>query len=84
MTDEPQFKEGDRVRVRADRTDSFIQPWRDRFVKGRQGTVKGLTAYRSVAGARVRVFWDHRKGSDPADWLLTMDPADLELAGPSE
>ena len=84
MTDERQFNAGDRVRVRADRTDSFIQPWRDRFAKGRQGTVNRITAYRGVKGPRVCVLWDHRKGADAGNWLLTMDPRDLELAETGE
>ena len=81
MTDEPQFKEGDRVRVRANCTDRFLQPWRDRFASGRQGTVKGtVPAYRDRSGYRVRVYWDHGKVKEPVDWILSMDPRELELA----
>ena len=79
MTDEPQFKEGDRVRVRANRTDHFIQPWRDRFAKGRKGTVVGFMSYFGSDRTLVRVHWDHRKGPAPAIWHLSMSPRDLEL-----
>ena len=86
MSDPYDFKEGDRVRVRANCTDRFLQPWRDRFASGRQGTVKGtVPAYRDRSGYRVRVYWDHRRAKEPVDWLLDMDPRELELVQePSE
>ena len=69
----PMFFLGDRVRVRDGAADHYLQPWRDRFKKGRLGTVRSDV----LETGRIRVEWDHRYGN-PNHWRLDMHPGDLE------
>lgn len=73
------FAEGDRVRVKADRADGYRQPWRDRFKKGRAGTVRG---FKDGIGLhlRVKVLWDHNKRGNDLDFTIELNARDLELA----
>lgn len=72
------FSVGDRVRVKPSQCVHFIQPWRGRFERGREGTIlRGPSA--NVSGWLVE--WDHRgRAKYPSDWRLVMAPGDLEHA----
>lgn len=78
------LKNGDRVKVKPDRADGFLQPWRDRFTKGREGTVIDATDF----GCRVLVEWDAKgRARYPSDFRLPMSLNDLmlvELKGEDE
>ena len=72
------FKIGDRVRVKPEYCDRFIQPWRDRFTKGRVGTV---TQYPSANVRGYLVVWDHPpRAKYPSEWQIVMHESDLEHA----
>ena len=68
------FKVGDRVKIKADRVDGYLQPWRNRFKSGRQGTVSAI-----YGGGRLWVNWDNAKN---ALWGLTHHESDLEKVQP--
>ena len=70
------FKIGDRVRIKADCADRYIQPWRGRFKAGRQGTVI-LEPSANIMGYKVR--WDHTRAKYPSDWEIVHWQDDLEL-----
>lgn len=71
------MKINDRVKVRADRVDTFLQPWRDRFRAGRVGTIiRGPSA--NIQGWLVE--WDHRRSKYDHDWRQVMVEGDLENA----
>lgn len=69
------FKIGDRVKVKQDEAQNFIQPWRSRFEKGRCGTIISL---RSSAIRGVKVKWDHGKVKWPHEWMMVHNEAELE------
>lgn len=58
---------GDRVKVRKDAASSFVQPWRGRFEKGREGTIVQSPG-RGVRGWLVE--WDHGKVRWPHEWRM--------------
>ena len=71
------FEIGSRVKVNAAVSDRYLQPWRDRFAKGRQGTVVALP------GSNVRGFlveFDHGKVKYPDEWRIVIIERDLVLA----
>ncbi len=58
---------GDRVVMKKSSACNFVQPWRGRFEKGREGTVI------QSPSANVRgwmVEWDHGKVKWPHEWKL--------------
>lgn len=75
------FSEGTRVRVKWECTDSYLQPWRGRFEKGREGTVIG-PGHVLMGQPRIRVQWDHNKRGKPHDFRLDMPALDLEVVSP--
>lgn len=72
-----EFNVGDRVRVKADMADRYIQPWRDRFKRGRMGTVVQLPSV-NVRGFLVE--FDHGKVKYPNEWRIVITEKDLELS----
>lgn len=74
------FVVGDRVRVKWECTDHYVQPWRGRFEKGRVGTVIG---FRDEGGhwMRVKVRWDHKPSRRMREWEweIFINPNDLEV-----
>lgn len=68
------LKIGARVRVKKSAQSSFVQPWRGRFEKGREGTIiRGPSA--NVHGWTVE--WDHGRVKYPIDWRMVHASADL-------
>lgn len=70
-----QFAIGDYVRIKLGRADAYLQPWRDRFKKGRVGVI--------IRGPSVNVHgflveFEHGKVKYPMHWQLVIDPRDLE------
>lgn len=72
-----EFNIGDRVRIKAQMADRYIQPWRDRFKKGRAGTVVKLESA-NVRGLMVE--FDHKNAKRVSDWRIVIHRSDLELA----
>lgn len=58
---------GDRVKLKKEVADLYVQPWRGRFEKGRLGTVVALPGG-AVRGFRVK--WDHGKVKYPHEWEI--------------
>ena len=70
MTD---LKPGDRVRVRPEHVERYVERWAKLFRKGRAGTVE------HVHGDHVFVTWDTlRKPRRPHDWRFTTQARWLE------
>jgi hypothetical protein len=76
-----EFKVGDRVIVPPEEVDSFIQPWRGRFEKARQGTV--IEIDERSPWRPVRVLWDHKRGTR-ANWTMSLRHRDLRPAPAQE
>lgn len=72
------FRVGDRVRVKADCADGFVQPWRNRFKNGRHGTV--ISIRETGVMQRFRVQFDYGPRGKDYDFRLDMRPQDIELA----
>ena len=78
-----EFKVGDRVKVKAEEADYYLQPWRDRFNRGVEGTVTGVRPDRH-RGTEVFVqFHPKRKPKREADWKLAVTARDLQHAEPT-
>lgn len=71
---------GARVRVKPECATQFIQPWRDRFQKGREGTVVCAPS-KNVPGWNV--IWDHGKVKYPREYHMVMRESDLVLVAPA-
>lgn len=71
------FKIGDRVMVKPQSADGFLQPWRGRFNAGRIGTISD-SPYKKDGYFFVR--WDHRGGGIEHHWNMWIHERDLMLA----
>ena len=69
---------GDRVKLKKDAAQYYVQPWRGRLEKGRFGTVVALP-FGAVRGFRVK--WDHRKVKFPYEWEVIHPHDDLVVVG---
>lgn len=71
------FQIGDRARVKQSMADTYVQPWRARFEKGRCGTVLDGPSP-NVRGYLVE--WDHGKVKYPQEWFFVIRKEHLEPA----
>ncbi|TNE46869.1 MAG: hypothetical protein EP341_09615 [Sphingomonadales bacterium] len=70
-----EWEVGDRVRVKKELADGFMQPWRGRFEKGLVGTIIQKPS-QNVRGYLVE--WDHRKVKYPNEWKIVLRADELE------
>jgi hypothetical protein len=71
-----EFKIGDRVRVKPERCDGYVQPWRNRFKAGRMGTIMQIP---SQTVYRYAVQWDCKHAKYVWEWNIYHPACDLEL-----
>lgn len=75
------YKIGDRVKVRPEVVENFLQPWRSRFASGREGTViQGPSP--NIRGYLVQ--WDAARYRRASDWQLALPASDLLPATPQK